>query len=63
MQKQLELDTFHDSKSECWKTKEIIPGDAIHEAVHEFLLKNGYFRTLDAFQDDLLEQNSNVDCY
>ena len=42
--------------------KEEPPLSAI-QMVHEFLLKNGYFRSLDSFQEEITSNKSNMEQY
>jgi len=50
-------------KTDYYLDKDSIPGGEIIDIVHEFLLKNGYFRTLDTFQEEIFSQTNSLDAY
>ena len=50
-------------KTEHFSGKQLLQRNELMEAVHEFLLKNGYFRSLDSLQEEMMVQDSNVDAY
>ncbi len=51
------------SKTERLSVREAAAGTEILETVREFLLKNGYFQTLDKFQEETQSQGASIDAY
>ena len=56
-------DSGKECKTDFYQDKESIPGNEIIDIIHEFLLKNGYFKSLDSFQEEILSQAPSLDAY
>lgn len=55
------MEESEDCKTEYYYEKGGFPENGLIEAILEFLLKNGYFRSVDTFQEELNGQGSNID--
>jgi hypothetical protein len=57
------MEELKECQTEYFSAKEGLPGEALLEAVREFLLKNGFFRSVDAFQEEMAGQNGSIADY
>ncbi len=63
MQANSKPEEVKEAKTERLEQLESVAASEIVDAVREFLLKNGYFRTLDKFEEETQTQGANVDAY